>query len=185
MHLSVRNVTIAGLLGGLSIAMGLIPWLGFIPVPTPAGAVTIMHVPTILGGVVAGPGVGALVGFIFGLMSFLRAGAPMFADPLVAILPRILIGVTAGYTYRALARFGQVPALAGAAIIGTLTNTGLVLGMGVLRGYLNVAMAWATAIPSVPVEATAAVVVVVAVGLALGRAGYLAKAHRSDKSPLA
>lgn len=173
MHMSVRKLTMAGLLGGLSIAMGMIPGLGFIPAPTPAGSITIMHLPTVLGGIVGGPGVGAVVGSIFGVMSFLRAGSPMFADPLVAILPRILIGVAAGYAYRWLSRFGQTPALAGAGLVGTLTNTTLVLGMGVLRGYLNALAAWTTAIVSAPLEAAFAVVAVVAVGLALGRAGFI------------
>jgi len=168
-----------GLLGGLSIALGVIPGLGFIPAPTPAGSITIMHLPTVLGGIVGGPAVGALVGSIFGLISFLRAGSPMFADPLVAILPRILIGVAAGYTYRWLSRFGQTPALAGAGLVGTLTNTTLVLGMGVLRGYLNAVAAWTTAALSAPVEAAFAVVVVVAVGAALGRAGFISRVPSS------
>jgi len=174
-----------GLLGGLSIALGVIPGLGFIPAPTPAGSITIMHLPTVLGGVVGGPGVGALVGSIFGLMSFLRAGSPMFADPLVAILPRILIGVAAGYAYRWLSRWSQTLALAGAGLVGTLTNTTLVLGMGVLRGYLNAGAAWTTAIFSVPLEAACAVAVVVAVGAALGRAGFIPRVRSSTHSSAA
>ena len=40
-----------------------------------------------------GPLVGGSVGLIFGLFSFLRGGAALFSDPIIAILPRVLIGV--------------------------------------------------------------------------------------------
>jgi uncharacterized membrane protein len=46
------------------------------------------------------------VGTISGLFSFLNATVPMFKDPLVAILPRIFIGVTAFFAYRSLRRLG-------------------------------------------------------------------------------
>lgn len=78
-----RTLTVSGLLGALSIMLGMTP-LGFIPVPTAAGHATIMHIPVILGAVLEGPRVGALTGLIFGLHSFMRATSPLFADPLIA-----------------------------------------------------------------------------------------------------
>ena len=94
-----RTLTVSGLLGAFSIVLGITP-LGFIPVPTAAGHATIMHVPAILGAVLEGPMVGTLTGLIFGLHSFLRAGNVMFADPLIAIGPRLLIGVVTYGVYR-------------------------------------------------------------------------------------
>lgn len=101
--LSVRKMAIIGVLGGLSIALGLTP-LGFIPVgPTRA---TIMHIPVIIGGILEGPIVGAFIGLIFGLSSMFQAItnptpiSPIFLDPLVSVLPRILIGVVAHYSYK-------------------------------------------------------------------------------------
>jgi len=98
---STRQVAVAGLLGALTIALGLTP-LGFVPVPTPAGSATTMHIPAIIAGVVEGPAAGAAVGVIFGSFSFYRAQTQanpvarmMFTDPLIAFLPRILIGVVA------------------------------------------------------------------------------------------
>ena len=90
--LSVRKIVIAGVLSAIAILLG---WtrLGFIPVPTAAGNATIMHVPAIVGGVLEGGVVGGIVGTIFGFFSFLQATVPMFKDPLVAVLPRIFIGV--------------------------------------------------------------------------------------------
>ncbi|WP_422447736.1 ECF transporter S component [Thermoanaerobacterium sp. DL9XJH110] len=128
-RLQARRVTVAGLLGAVSIVLGMTP-LGFIPVPTAAGHATIMHIPAILGGVLEGPLVGALTGLIFGLYSFLRAGNALFADPLVAVLPRIFIGVVSHGVYRATGSYAL------AAVFGTLTNTAGVLGIAVLRGYL-------------------------------------------------
>ncbi len=107
MRLRTRQIVTVGLLGGLTVALGLAPVGGFIPVPTPAGSATTMHLPTILAGVLEGPLAGAMVGFIFGAFSFWRAQLSpnpvvklMFSDPLVAFLPRILIGVVAAYTFR-------------------------------------------------------------------------------------
>ncbi|MGB9977383.1 ECF transporter S component [Thermovenabulum sp.] len=125
-----RILATSGLLGAISIVLGITP-LGFIPVPTAAGHATIMHVPAILGGLLEGPVVGAFVGFIFGLHSFLRAGSPLFADPMVAILPRILIGVLAYLSFR------LTKSVALSAAVGTLTNTFGVLGIAVAKGYLT------------------------------------------------
>src|SRR5690554_4057146 len=98
MKLSTRKIVVAGMLGAVSIVLG-ISGLGLIPVPTAAGKVTIMHVPVILGAVLEGPLVGVLIGLIFGIFSFLQAANPIFADPLVAILPRLLIAVFAYMFY--------------------------------------------------------------------------------------
>lgn len=141
MSLSTRRIVIAGVLGAVAILLG-VTRLGFIPVPNLSGNATIMHVPAILGGILEGPVVGALVGLIFGVFSFLNAGIPLFADPLVAILPRIFIGVTAAYTYLGLKKVNKLLALIVGAAVGTLTNTVLVLGMGIIRGYLPKEAFW-------------------------------------------
>ena len=133
--LSVRRIVIAGVLSAIAILLG---WtrLGFIPVPTAAGNATIMHVPAIIGGVMEGWLVGGIVGALFGLFSFLNATVPMFKDPLVAIVPRLFIGITAYLAYVALKRLNEYVALVAAAVVGTLTNTVLVLTMAVVRGYM-------------------------------------------------
>lgn len=101
--LSVRKMAIVGVLGGLSVMLGLTP-LGFIPVgPTRA---TIMHIPVIIGAIMEGPIVGGLIGLIFGLSSMFQAATNptpvsfVFLDPLVSVLPRVLIGVVAHYSYK-------------------------------------------------------------------------------------
>ena len=135
MNLSVRKIVTSGILGAISILLG-ITRLGFIPVPTPAGHATIMHIPAILGGVLEGPAVGLITGAIFGIFSFLQPGAPFFADPLVSVLPRLFIGIVAWLVYRPFKKINSVLACVMAGIFGSATNTVLVLGMATLRGYL-------------------------------------------------
>ncbi len=127
MRFSARQIVVAGMLGAVAIVLA-VTGVGMIPMPTGVHA-TIMHVPAILGGILEGPLVGAAVGLIFGLYSFLTPANPAFADPLVSVLPRLFIGVLAYYTYKA-TRSGAL-----AAAVGTLTNTVGVLGIAVLRGY--------------------------------------------------
>lgn len=108
MKFQVRQLAIAGLLGALVVVLGLTP-LGFVPVPTPAGNATTIHIPVILAGVLEGPVVGGVVGLIFGIFSWVRnivaptnpVSAMLFSDPLVTFLPRILIGVVSYYAYAA------------------------------------------------------------------------------------
>jgi len=101
---STREITITAALGAVAIVMGLVPWIGFIPAPTPAGSATTMHIPVIIAAVLEGPVVGALVGAIFGFFSFTRATIPVFKNPVIAFGPRILIGVIAFLVFAALQR---------------------------------------------------------------------------------
>ena len=177
MKLNIRKLSVAGLLGALSVVMGLVPMIGFIPVPTAAQNATIMQIPAILGAVAEGPAVGLFVGFIFGLMSWLRATNPMFADPLVAVLPRLFIGVAAYYAFAAARRLPLSARLGVAAVVGTLTNTVLVLSLIVLRGYLTGAVALSVGLIHGSAEVIVAVIIVTAIGLALARAGFLRRSE--------
>lgn len=157
-----RTLTVSGLLGALSVILGITP-LGFIPVPTAAGYATIMHVPVILGAVLEGPMVGALTGLIFGLHSFLRAGSAFIADPIIAIGPRILIGIVAYGVYR----ITRSEALAAA--FGTFTNTAGVMGLAVLRGYIPATAAWGVVLTHGIPEVIIAVAITVVASKALRR----------------
>ena len=160
--LSIRKIVLAAVLSAIAILLG---WtrLGFIPVPTPAGNATIMHVPAVIGGVMEGGIVGGLVGTLFGLFSFLQATVPMFKDPLVAILPRIFIGITAWLAYAGLKRVNEYLALVAAAVVGTLTNTVGVLTMAVLRGYMAPGVAWTVGLTHGLPEIVVAAILTVAV----------------------
>jgi uncharacterized membrane protein len=169
--LDVRQIVIAGILGGIAIFLGYTR-LGFIPVPNLAGSATIMHVPAILGGALEGPVVGTIVGGIFGIFSFIQAEVPFFRDPLVSILPRLFIGVLAWAVFVGLRSRSVDLAAAAAGVLGSLANTVGVLGMAVLLGYLPLA-AVVPIVPQAIAEAILAAVVTVVVvrGVMLYRSG--------------
>lgn len=129
MNSGTRRITIAGLLGAMTVVLAVSP-IGRIPVPWTGLVATTMHLPVILGALLDGSAVGAGVGLIFGLYSFSFPSSPMFSDPLVSILPRLLIGPVTAWVFR------RTKSAEWAAAAGTATNTAGVLGMMGLRGYL-------------------------------------------------
>lgn len=156
-----RQIVISGVLGAIAIFLG-VTRLGFIPVPNVAGNATILHVPAILGGVLEGPVVGVVVGGIFGIFSWVDASVPLFKDPSVAILPRLLIGLVAWAVYAGVSRRNVYLASILAGVLGSAANTVGVLGMAVLRGYLPPA-AIPPIVPQAIAEAILAAIVTVIV----------------------
>lgn len=100
-----RRLVVTAMLGAITIVLGLTP-LGFIPLGLIN--ITTMHIPVIIGAILEGPLVGGIVGLIFGLSSMANAiirPTPIsfvFLNPLISIVPRILIGVVTAYVYKAL-----------------------------------------------------------------------------------
>ena len=137
---STKYLTMLGLLAALTILLGITP-LGFIQ--TPVIKATIMHVPVILGGVLLGPMAGGVLCGLMGLMSILSnttaptltsfVFTPMlgnFWSIVVAMVPRICIGIVAAYVFRGLVKLwpkSDLPAFIGAGLLGSLTNTVLVM----------------------------------------------------------
>ncbi|SMB86167.1 Uncharacterized membrane protein [Desulfonispora thiosulfatigenes DSM 11270] len=138
--LSTRKMVVAGLLGAIAMMLGA-TGLGFIPVPSPVGRATILHIPVILAAILEGPVVGAFTGFLFGLYSFMTPTGAIPSDPIVRILPRILIGITSYYAFW-IFRKNITLASISAAIVGTLTNTIGFLGLAVLMKYLPIQAAY-------------------------------------------
>lgn len=128
--INTRQLAIVGLLSGISILLSMTP-LGFIPIP-PINA-TIMHIPVVIGAILEGPVVGALIGLIFGVTSFAKAFATptplsfIFWNPIISIGVRILIGVVSAYVYKLLGK-GKVSVVI-SALAGSLTNTVGVMGL--------------------------------------------------------
>jgi uncharacterized membrane protein len=178
-----RKIVITGVLGAISIFLGLTP-LGFIP--WGGVSLTIMHIPAILGAVLEGPVVGMIIGLIFGVFSMIRAATspqgPLdvaFTNPLISVLPRLFIGPVAWLVWTGLKRWPVVGLIA-AGISGSLTNTVLVLGMialvpsaiGILRDITaagatpTLVLLWAIAVANGLPEAILSAVLVVAVAAA-------------------
>lgn len=130
--LGVRQITTVGMLSAISIILGISGY-GFIPLPL--AKATIMHVPVIIGAILEGPKAGMLIGFMFGGFSLIQnIISPnllsfAFLNPLVSVLPRVLIGLTAYSTYRLVKTRNENVRIAAAAAVGSLTNTAGVLGM--------------------------------------------------------
>jgi uncharacterized membrane protein len=160
--MNTRRIVISGVLGAIAILLG---WtrIGYIPVPNLAGSATIMHIPAIIGSVMEGWLVGSIIGFLFGLSSFALATVPMFKNPFIAILPRIVIGITTYFAYAGLKRFNEYMALVVAAIVGTLTNTILVLGLAGLFKFIPWSVMPPILLTNALPEVIIAVILVVAV----------------------
>lgn len=130
----IKKLVLVSMLSGISIFLGL-SGLGFITLPI--FRVTIMHIPVIIGGILEGPIVGGLVGLIFGLFSMyqnITAPGPtsfIFWNPIIALIPRILVGIVAYYVYQLIKSKikNKKIAIGVASLIATLTNTIGVLGL--------------------------------------------------------
>ena len=143
----IREMALTGFFIALQAVMTMTQ-IGYIPIG-PIN-VTTMHIPVILAGIFLGVKYGAIVGFVFGLTSMLRAtfmpGVTSFIfSPFITVggisgnfwslvicfVPRILLGVMSGYLFRLLRRSG-VHALLSCSIsaaLSTITHTLLVMGM--------------------------------------------------------
>lgn len=175
----IRRLVITAVLIAISIVlsiplnMGPFISLGFIVIG-PTIAITIMHVPAIIGGILEGPIVGAIVGAAFGLFSLFLAGQQpadspnaIFVDPIISVLPRLFIGPVAWAVYQGLKQTSEYVRLSSSAIAGTLTNTFLVIGAISLRLNVPFFATLASVALNVVLELIVAAVIVVAVVSAL------------------
>lgn len=130
-HISILAVLIA-----IVIVQNVVPFFGYIPIL--GLSLTTIHITVIIAAVVLGPKDGAIVGGAWGLIDWGRAFvaptsalAPLvFTNPLVSVVPRILIGVVAGWLFIGLRRYLKPSlSLVLAGVAGSLTNTILVLGL--------------------------------------------------------
>lgn len=141
------------LFAAIIVLLAVVPFMGFIPVG-PIRATT-LHIPVIIGSIILGPKKGAVLGFLFGLISMLNStfnptaasfvftpfykvgdfgGSPL--SLIIAFVPRILVGIVPYYVYRGLKKLfkktntaADVFAMAIAGIAGSLTNTVLVMNL--------------------------------------------------------
>lgn len=145
----VKRLSQMALLTALLLVLAFTP-LGFIPLGFMNA--TTMHIPVIIGACLLGPKLGGVLGGVFGVTSVVRATiapnltsfvfTPFYSfspdysgswmSLVVAILPRVLIGVIAGFVFRALMRATggkQNICLPIVGFIGSLVNTVGVMGL--------------------------------------------------------
>jgi len=127
-----RQIAVIGMLSAVSIVLGS---TGFGFIPLPMAKATIMQIPVIIGAILEGPIVGIATGLIFGIFSIVQNLTNptilsfAFLNPLVSVLPRMLIGVTTYYVYKATFVKNDLIKTGISAAVGSLTNTVGVLGM--------------------------------------------------------
>lgn len=115
-NINIKSFTLTAMFLAIMIILAITP-LGFIPIG-PINATT-MHIPVIIASIILGPKIGAGLGGIFGILSLARSTivitpmsfvfSPFIANPLtgqgdwraviVAIVPRILIGIVPYFVY--------------------------------------------------------------------------------------
>jgi uncharacterized membrane protein len=146
----LRDMTLMALFVAIELLLSFTP-LGFIPI-NPMLNVTTMHIPVIIASIILGPKYGGTLGGVFGLTSMVRAvTAPtplsFVFNPMVpvvgtnhgdwraiiiALLPRILIGVVPYYVFKLFQNKSSVVRTFGlgvSGVLGSLTNSILVLSM--------------------------------------------------------
>lgn len=131
---SIHRITRLGILIAIIVLMTFIPNIGYIQ--TGVLSITTIHIPVIVGAALLGPIGGLVLGAAWGLTSFFKVlsmpstiETAIFLNPLVSILPRILVGLIISYTTIGLGHLVKNKDLKYALIaaVGTLSNTVLVL----------------------------------------------------------
>ena len=179
-----RKLVLTAALSALIIVLGITK-LGLIPLG-PAASITILHVPIILAACLIGLPYALFTGAVFGIMSLVQAAMspsgvldPLFVNPLVSVLPRMLVGLIAWALWVAFNKIPKLPKTVSAGItafISTVCHTLLVIGslyifagaatregMGGM-GYFAVIGVLA---PQAALEAVAATIICVAVYVGL------------------
>lgn len=152
MDKNVQRLVMTAAMAAIIIVMASIPFLGYIPLGFMNA--TIIHIPVIIGGILLGPKSGGFLGFVFGITSLLKntytpnATSFVFSpfitvgefggnilSLVICLVPRILIGIVAYYVYTGCKKVfikvkgREVLSLGIAGVIGSLTNTLLVMNM--------------------------------------------------------
>lgn len=145
----LTELVLTGLFAAIIIIMAFTP-LGYIPL----GIInaTIIQIPVIIGALFCGPKKGALLGFLFGLTSFIKntimpatlsafvfspvLAAGMFGakgvifSTFICFVPRILVGVVPYFVYVGMRKICKLKTVnfAVAGVLGAFVNTLLVMG---------------------------------------------------------
>ncbi len=135
--LTAKSVATDGIFAAIILLLGLVPQLGYIQV-FPGIALTLNHIPVLIGAALFGWKRGAFYGLLFGVTSLIQAfinGSGLnilFIYPWVSIPPRFLFGLIAGVCFAPLRRQTKIWRSTllegGLAFLLTLLHTGLVFG---------------------------------------------------------
>lgn len=142
---NTKFITLMGVLLAIEIIMAFTP-LGFVPLGFTKA--TTIHIPVVIGAIFLGPLAGVILGGAFGILSiiintvspaltsfvfspFITIGGAQgnIWSLVIALVPRMLIGIVAYYSYKWVSKIDKtkVIAYATAGVVGSLTNTVLVM----------------------------------------------------------
>ena len=143
---STRELVLVALFCAIILIMAFTPMIGYIPLGFTRA--TIIHIPVIIASITLGPKKGAFLGFVFGLTSLINntinptvtsfAFTPFFslgnAEPswlslIVCFVPRILVGVVPYYVRKLTKKLPDIVSYSVAGLLGSLTNTILVMNL--------------------------------------------------------
>lgn len=157
-HQSIKQMILTATFISIIVMMSLIPWLGLINFGFIS--ITTLHIPVIIGSIILGFKRGALLGFVFGLMSFINNSwynpgllsflfspvhpvpfttEPNFLSLLIVFVPRIILGIlpSVSYNYVFKKLKNRTIVLIIVSILSTLMHTALVLG-GILLIFKDI-----------------------------------------------
>ncbi len=181
-HSKIQSIAILSVLTALVAAFTVIPYTGYITYGLVD--ITTLHIIVITGAIVLGPAKGAILGGAWGILCLLRAtaflGIPIynyFLNPVISVLPRILVGLFAGLVYKMLkSRMRHAMAAVISAIVGSLTNTVFVIStllfflyitnIELFSTYLTTLVTWVSLFNG-GLELAASIIIVPAVSLPL------------------
>ena len=143
-NLKLRRFTATALLIGIIVLMGMVPYLGYIPV----GPIklTLICIPVIIGTLALGLGPGLILGFVFGITSFIQIWYPgdwmglqliniSLAKALAVIfIPRLLVPVVTYYVWK---------------LLNTDIEIYVEIGLFALFTVLGIFVTWVFLIPAV------------------------------------
>lgn len=133
---NARRIALLGILTAIILIQNFVPFLGNLPIP-PLNP-TIIHITVIVATLTMGTKDGMIIGAIWGLTRMFRAYAMpatpldplLWTHPMIALVPRILIGTFTGWSYalvRKIIPSKEKVSMAIASVVGSFTNTILVL----------------------------------------------------------
>ena len=152
---STMSMVQVAIFGAIICIMALTPFLGYIPLGFTRA--TIIHIPVIIASLLMGPKKGGVLGFVFGLTSFINntinptatsfVFTPFYSvgeisggiwSVIICFVPRILVGVVPYFVYKLVLRFVSEDTrkkgvssvgLVLAGVSGALVNTLLVMNL--------------------------------------------------------
>lgn len=132
--MKTRDLTLNALFIALTVVMAIVPNLGVIQIGVIS--ITILHIPVIIAGLVLGFRAALINAFAFGVASMFVAISrgsgildPLFVNPLVSVVPRLLFGLAIGVIYAGMKKISKNQTVIDAvtAVVSTLIHSVLVL----------------------------------------------------------